>query len=158
MTFTERSHLNRLIEWRSDAAVPLDPERLHRRWMSPLLPTRRFGPDAWVAFQTANEPNNLNLGGFRSWVLFDAHALRLIAYLESPMAETFGAVQPFPKPTLDLDEALIADLGTAGIEFFAVSEPSESARSVRDAIRSLEDDYYKALAIAAPDFLAWIGA
>lgn len=157
MSFTERTHLERLMDWSSDAAVPLDRERLHRRWMSLLLPTRRFGPDAWVAFQTANEPGNPNLGGFRSWVVFDAHAVRLLAYLEPPMAETFGTVPPFPKPSSDLDGALLPALGRVGAQFFADTRPGEAVGVVRDALRALDAGYSDALGIIAPDFFAWVG-
>ncbi len=157
MSFTERTHLERLIDWCSDTAVPLDPQRLHRRWMSLLLPTRRFGSDAWVAFQTANEPRNPSLGGFRSWVVFDARAVRLLAYLEPPMAETFGVVAPFPKPSSDLDKALLPALGRAGAQFFANGEPGTDITVVRDALRALDDDYTDALRIIAPDFFAWVG-
>lgn len=157
MSFTDRTHLERLIDWRSITAVPLDPERLHRRWMSLMLPTRRFGSDAWVAFQTATEPNNPNLGSFRSWVVFDARAVRLLAYLEPPLADAFGVVPPFPKPSGDLDGALLPALGRAGEQFFANAEPGDDVAVVRDALRALDGGYSDALGVIAPDFFAWAG-
>ena len=157
MSFGERTHLERLIDWSSDTAVPLDPARLHRRWMSLMLPTRRFGPDAWVAFQIANEPRNPCLGDFRSWVVFDARAVRLLAYLEPPLADAFGVVPPFPKPSGDLDEALVPALGRAGAQFFANAGPGDDVTVVRDALRALDDGYSDALGIIAPDFFAWVG-
>ena len=157
MSFQERTHLERLIDWSSGAAVRLDPESLHRRWMSVLLPTRRFGLDAWVAFQVATEPQSLNLGQFRAWVVFDARAVRLLAYLEPPLAETFGVIPRFPKPTGVFDQALVPALGRAGAGFFAEAGAGADVDRVRDGLRALDGDYLNALRIAAPDFLAWAG-
>ena len=151
------THLEYLIEWRSHAAAPLGTHSLHRRWMSPLLPTRRFGPGAWAAFQTGNEPINAYLGDFCGWVVFDANSVRLLAYLEPPLADRFGVVPHFPKPLNHLHKTILPALGRAGAQFLADAEPGDDANAVRDALRSLDDSYADALRIIAPDFFTWVG-
>ena len=154
MRFSRRTHLERLIAWSSDDSR-LDPGRLHRRWMSLLLPTRRFGPDAWAAFQMAIEPSTTDLGGFRAWVIYDAHAVRLLAYLEPPMAEQFGGILPFRKPLRQFDPGLTSALGHAGARFLAdVPTDAESKRAL-DGLRALEPEYLAALRTTAPDFCRW---
>ncbi len=69
--FAGKTHLERLIQWsHSDHLdlVPGNPKRLHRLWMSCLLPTRQFGFDAWAAFQMYTTPAEAELGSFSAWL------------------------------------------------------------------------------------------
>ena len=157
MRFRSRTHLEWLIDWSSDACLRVGPDRLHRRWMSMLLPTRRFGPDAWVGFQMASEPLNPDLGGFRAWVLFDAHSVRLLGYLEPPLIESFGVIPPFRKPSSELGPELVPALGEAGERFFSDATDAAEADEVLDALQALDEGHLEALRITAPDFFGWMG-
>ena len=157
MTKAQRTHLEHLTDWIPEALPPQSALSLHQQWMSPLLPTRRFGDTAWAAFRMANSPRSTEFGAFCGWTVFDARAIRLLAHLEPPVADRFGVVPHFPKPSVHLTRSLLPALGRAGAQFFDRIEPGDDAASVRAALRALNESYLSALRIAAPDFLIWLG-
>ena len=103
----------------------------------------------------ANEPQTPNLGSFRAWILFDAHAVRLLGYVEPPLADQYGTISPFRKPTSYLRPDLVPDLSNAGSDFFDSAIPS-GLNTLIDALGNFEDSYLQALRVTAPDFFEWI--
>lgn len=150
------THLERLVAWMDGGRINIDPKELHRLWAAPLLPTRRFGPDGWVTFHMAAAPAQATVGDLVAWLLFDARRLRLIAYLERPLADTFGIVTPFMTPLKPLSPDLLPMLGAVGEAFFTGDEPPNAAEPVRSELERFDDGFRLALVQAAPDFLGWL--
>lgn len=151
------THLERLAAWIKGGRIRIDPDDLHGRWAGPLLPTRRFGPDCWATFHMATAPAQPKLGEFLAWVAFDARSVGVVAYLERPLADTFGVVTPFAKPAAAFPGDLLPALGAVGQSFLDGDQaPDAELEAVRTAVAGLEEGYKAAVQQSAPDFFGWL--
>ena len=161
MNTQARTHLERLREWTEMATIPLAGDQAENQWFAPPLPTRRFGPDAWVTFSMRLSPSKPTLGPFIGWMVLDSRSLRAIAYLERPLADAFGVVPALtrPAPSLTtLPQVVVAGIGRSGDRFFAkelaVQEDRVAVSELLDLVPDPLADAWRE--VVAADFFSWL--
>lgn len=161
MKTTSRTQLERLRDWIGTVGTPLDFKHPEGYWVSPPLPTRRFGPNAWASFSMRLSPDLPTLGPFKAWIVFHSAKPELQAYLEQPLAGAFGVVESLPRPAsnlIQMPSALVEALGQAGERFFAEETASpEDAAMLSDLEEWLSEGLFEAMnEVVAPDFFSWL--
>lgn len=153
--FKKRTHVERLMQWTGEQVVPAS-ELTYATFSSAFLPTRRFGPPGWVMFLMNVSVSSTMTSDLKAWVLYDARALRVIAYLERPLADTFGNVAPFELPGPSFDPAFSPVIGAAGEAFLTDSPPPPGMAELGTYFAGLPAGYSAGLRQAAPDFFQWL--
>ncbi len=163
MKFSSVSHLERLQAWLSQGSVSLGGSSLENVWLSPLLPSKRFGVDAWVGFHMHLVRNAADVGPFKAWIVLHASQLRLVGLFERPLADKFGVVDAFPRSRFNVSELvsnsqLLVLLNAAALRFFADVSPSPEDASL---VVLLQDCWSVELFdrmhdVVAPDFFVWL--
>jgi len=153
------TYLEGLLRWADRHVIELNRNAVENYWLSLPVPTRRFGPDAWVIFSMTVSPGREEVGPFGAWYVLSNETPRVIAYLESPLADTFGLVEPFTMVAGGLGaitEQMIAALGVAGAAFFAREDATTGdAAAAQSFLDHVEGDLSERLSGVAPDFFGW---
>lgn len=161
MHIIPRSHSERLDKWSLSARIPLHPSQAENAWISPRFPTLRFKAPGWISFTLHTSPRTISTGPMLAWTLFDAKHLRVLQYVETPLASQFGVVPPLARPltrTGSMTPHLREQLFEASTRFFEGADPlpHDATLLLELQVWMFPDLFAVVSQIAAPDFFSWL--